>query len=123
MRDRVGDHNDKSSRENGGLLLEEEGAAVFEKFFHLCYYTVDMPITAGAIRKLRADKRKTVMNGRVRRGYKKAVSDTRKKATAANLTKAFSQLDRAAKKGTIHKNKANRLKSRLAKLMQAKKKK
>ena len=37
-----------------------------------------------------------------------------KEAAQAQLWKCFSELDKAAKKGTIHANKANRKKSRLA---------
>ena len=76
-----------------------------------------MPITVGAIRKLRADKKKTALNLRVKNLYKQAVKKARQKPTEKNLTEAFSRLDRAAKSKVIHKNKASRLKSRLAKLL------
>lgn len=42
---------------------------------------------------------------------------SRKKPTKKNLGSVFSELDRAAKKHVIHKNKAARLKSRLSKLV------
>lgn len=80
-----------------------------------------MPLTVGAIRKERADKRKAVANSRVRKVTRKALSDARKKTTPATLSGAFSALDRAAKTHVIHKNKAARLKSRLAKLGMKKK--
>lgn len=76
-----------------------------------------MPITAGAIRKLRADLKKTAMNSRVKKNYKSAVSQYRKKPSKKGLESAFSKLDRASKTGVIHKNKAARLKSRLSKLL------
>lgn len=82
-----------------------------------------MPITLGAIRKQRADKRKSIMNTRVKLGYKSAVLAMRKKKTAEALKEAFSRLDRAAKTGVIHKNKASRLKARLSKLVAQKAKK
>lgn len=81
-----------------------------------------MPITKGAIRKLAADKRKQMINLRVKSAYKSAVSAMRKKPSAKALVTAFQKLDRAAKVNTIHKNKAARLKSRLSKLLSAKKK-
>lgn len=81
-----------------------------------------MPITKGAIRKLSADKRKAVTNLHVKTTYKAAVLAMRKKPSAKALTTAFQKLDRAAKVNIIHKNKAARLKSRLAKLLSSKKK-
>jgi len=81
-----------------------------------------MPITVGAIRKQRTDKKKAVINTRTRGALREAVLQMRKKPSVANLTKLASQADRAAKKGVIHKNKANRLKSRLARLVKTKKK-
>lgn len=83
----------------------------------MCYYIADMPVTVGAIRKLRADKIKAAINLRGRVVMKDAVSAARKKPTPANLKKAFSALDRAAKKKVIHKGKAARLKSRLSRLL------
>lgn len=76
-----------------------------------------MPITVGAIRKQRADVHKATVNRIIRSRYKEAVHDVRVKPTAKNLNEAFSMLDRAAKRKTIHKNKAARLKSRLSKLV------
>ncbi|MDO8488230.1 MAG: 30S ribosomal protein S20 [bacterium] len=76
-----------------------------------------MPITVGAIRKQRADKRRVVVNLRVKNLYKNAVKKMRQKPNAKALTEAFSRLDRAAKTHVIHKNKAARLKSRLSKLL------
>ena len=76
-----------------------------------------MPITRGAIRKQRADKRKIAINLKVKSLYKNAVKKVRKQPTAKNLTDAFKRLDRAAKSHVIHKNKAARLKSRLSKLL------
>lgn len=80
-----------------------------------------MPITKGAIRKLRADKKKAGMNLRAKKTFKEAVTKMRKHPTVKNLTEVFKKLDRAAKSKVIHKNKAGRLKSRLAKLIAKKK--
>lgn len=81
-----------------------------------------MPITVGAIRKQRADVTKTTVNLRIKAKFRQAMVNFHKKVTKANLAKAFSLLDRAAKKHTIHPNKASRLKARLTKLVSSAKK-
>lgn len=75
-----------------------------------------MPILKHAIKKKRQDAVRTERNKRVRTQMKSAL----KKAASGvaddkNLAAAFSALDRAAKHNLIHKRKADRLKSRLAK--------
>lgn len=72
-----------------------------------------MPITNSAKKTLRRDKRRTAVNKRIRKKLKEAIKKARQKPTKKNLSQATSVLDRAAKKKVIHKNKANRLKSRL----------
>ena len=79
-----------------------------------------MPITSGAIRKLRSDKRKTKINLQVKLGLKAAVAKMRKKPTARNLQAVFIKADRAAKNRVVHPNKAARLKSRLSRLVKKK---
>ena len=74
-----------------------------------------MPVTKQAIKKVRQDARKTAVNLKLKKTYKKAVRDYSKNPTAAGLSIAFKALDRAAKTNVIHKNKAARLKSRLSK--------
>ena len=74
-----------------------------------------MAITKSAIKKIRLDKYKTIINRRWRRRLKSALDTARAKPSTENLNKTFSLLDRAAKKHVIHKNKASRLKSRLTK--------
>lgn len=76
-----------------------------------------MPVIKQAIKKVRQDKRKTVMNLKVKKAYKTAVLAFRKKPSADLLKSAFKALDRAAKTNVIHKNKSARLKSRLSKLL------
>lgn len=51
-----------------------------------------------------------------------AIRQAQKSRTAAKITLAVSLADRAVKKRVIHKNKAARMKSQLAKLMTPKKK-
>lgn len=79
-----------------------------------------MPITKGAIRKQRADKKKQVVNLRIKAGVREVVAKMRKKPTATNLVKVYQVVDRAAKKRVVNKNKADRLKSRLARLVKKK---
>lgn len=79
-----------------------------------------MPVTKSAKRALRQDRRRALLNQRIRRRFRSAVKTFRENPTAPGLKKAASTLDTAAKKGVIHKNKASRLKSRLAKLVPGK---
>ena len=76
-----------------------------------------MPLTKQAIKKVRQDKRKTIYNVRVKKTYKQAVAAFRKNPTSKGISAVFSKLDKAAKTNIIHKNKADRLKSRLSKLI------
>lgn len=79
-----------------------------------------MPQTTGAIRKLRADKRKSAINVKIKSALREAVLVMRKKPSDKNLRSVFVFADRAVKKSVIHKNKASRLKSRLSKLVNKK---
>jgi len=76
-----------------------------------------MPILKSAIKKLRRDRRAAGANRKIKDRARAAVRAARKKPTKVLLSKASSALDKAAKKGIIHKNKAARLKSRLAALV------
>lgn len=82
-----------------------------------------MPVTKSAKKALRKDRRRTVINTRIRRRLKEVLKKTRANPTKKLLSQAVSVLDRAAKKRVIHPNKAARLKSRLAKLAKKAKKK
>lgn len=81
-----------------------------------------MPITTGAIRKQRADKRKARVNLRIKKSLREAVLAVRKKPTDKNLQNLYRTADRAAKKKVIHSNKAARIKSRSSSLIVNKKK-
>lgn len=76
-----------------------------------------MPIIKSAKKALRQSKRKKLVNDRVLRQARRVVKKARTSATPDLIKKAYSALDRAVKKNVIHKNKASRLKSRLAKLL------
>ena len=73
-----------------------------------------MPITKSAKKKLRKDIKRESENLKLKKTYKKTVKTTRENPSKKNLSEANKVLDKAAKKGIIHKNKAARLKSRLA---------
>lgn len=79
-----------------------------------------MPVTKQAIKKVRQDRRKTTQNAVVKKNYKKAVADFRKKPEPTKLSGVYKALDTASKTNVIHKNKAARLKSRLNKMLSVK---
>jgi len=82
-----------------------------------------MPIIKSAKKTLRRDRTRTVINTPIRTKAKSTVKTARKTASAENLQKAFSALDRAAKKNIYHPNKVARLKSALSKRAHAAEKK
>jgi small subunit ribosomal protein S20 len=73
-----------------------------------------MPLLKNAIKKMRQDKKRTEHNKGLRSQMRTFIKIALTDKTAENLSKAYSELDRAAKKHLIHKGKASRLKSRLA---------
>lgn len=80
-----------------------------------------MPNTKSAIKAVRVNRRRRVINLVTINKYKDAVRAVRKAIAGKNkgealkaLPAAFKQLDKAAKKRVIHTNKSARLKSRLA---------
>ena len=70
-----------------------------------------MPITKSAKKSLRASEKKRERNQTQEIELEKAL----KKVSASNINEVVSKIDKAAKTGLIHKNKAARLKSRLTK--------
>jgi small subunit ribosomal protein S20 len=78
-----------------------------------------MPILKNAKKALRASKRKAVVNRRVKSRLKTALDSATKNKAAADTNQAYSAVDKAVKKNLIHKNKAARLKSRIAKVTAA----
>ena len=75
-----------------------------------------MPVTKSAQGALKQQQRRLKENKRTKRLYKKSIKDFKENPNGKNLSWAFSQIDRAAKKNVIHKNKAARLKTQLSKL-------
>jgi len=76
-----------------------------------------MPVTKSAKRALRGSKRKESTNKLIVSKLEFAIRQAQKNKTIAKILTAVSLTDRAAKKNVIHKNKAARVKSQLAKLM------
>ncbi len=83
-----------------------------------------MPQHKSAAKRMKTSVVRRQRNKARKATVKKAVKDVRTapdKATASErLVEALSSLDKVAMKGTIHKNKADRLKSRLTKSVNAK---
>ncbi len=80
-----------------------------------------MPNTKSAIKAARQNIKRRANNLKTLEAVKKTAKMVRKAITAGDkseaakaLSGAFAQLDKAAKKGVIHKNTASRKKSRLA---------
>lgn len=74
-----------------------------------------MPVIKSAKKKLRQDKKRTALNNKLENLFKNLVKEAKKSPTQENIKEAISAVDKAAKKNIIHKNKAARLKSALAK--------
>ena len=78
-----------------------------------------MPVTQSAKKALRRDRRRTLVNLKIKRKLKSSLKEMRRSPSTDNLKGAYQNLDRAAKKKYIHRKKADRLKSRLSKLLLA----
>ena len=74
-----------------------------------------MPILKHAKKKLRQDKKRTIKNKKLKDVYKSFVKKAKEGKSDKALSKAFSAVDKAAKKNVLSKNKAARLKSSLSK--------
>ena len=71
------------------------------------------------LRRIRSDKSKTLNNKYYHKTMRNSLRDLRseedKTKAEAKLPEMFAQIDKLAKRGTIHKNKAANLKSKLSK--------
>ncbi|AKM83037.1 hypothetical protein A2422_03615 [Candidatus Woesebacteria bacterium RIFOXYC1_FULL_31_51] len=76
-----------------------------------------MPVTKTAKRALRGSSKKEKVNTLILSKLGKALRSAKKTKTKKNIETAISLADKAAKKNTIHKNKAARIKSQLSKLL------
>lgn len=73
-----------------------------------------MPILANAKKALRTSAKKTTVNRRTKSLVKTFMDAAKKKPSVETLGEAFSKIDKAVKKNVLHKNKAARMKSQLA---------
>jgi len=80
-------------------------------------FKILMPITQSAKKATRQSKRKRVFNLKIKSSLWSLVKKFKKKPSEENLKAAYSQIDKAAKKHIIHKNKANRMKAKLSKIL------
>ena len=88
------------------------------------YYPFIMPIKDSAKKELRKANTRAAFNTRRKKAIKELIKKIRKQAASGQteevkkmLPQAARLLDKAAKKKIIHSNKANRVKSRLQKLL------
>jgi small subunit ribosomal protein S20 len=88
-----------------------------------------MPNTKSADKRMRQEQKRRLVNRRTKSIVKTAITKARQaiatpvvdeEVTAAAIRSAVSELDKAAKKGVIHKNNAARRKSRLMKQLNKK---
>ncbi len=73
-----------------------------------------MPIIASAKKRVRTTHKAATRNRKTKRGLRAALKVFTKSPSTKSATALQGHLDRAAKKGVIHKNKAARLKSQAA---------
>ena len=73
-----------------------------------------MPNTKSAIKALRQNKKRAERNSAQKKGLKDIIRKIRKSKDKNLLPLVYKRLDKAAKANLIKKNKASRLKSRLA---------
>ena len=69
-----------------------------------------MPIIKSAKKRVRTARKASVRNSKTKRGLRAALRAFASSPSSKSHSKAQSNLDKAAKKGVIHKNKAARLK-------------
>lgn len=85
-----------------------------------------MPRRKSSLKKRRADKKRRLRNLQIKKDLKKTIKKFQALLSAKSfdeakslLVRVFSKLDKAAKKGIMHKNASCRRKSRLMKRMSA----
>jgi small subunit ribosomal protein S20 len=73
-----------------------------------------MPIIKSARKRVKVARKATTRNVKTKRNLKSALKAFHAKVTGSSQSKAHSALDKAAKKGVLHKNKVARKKRQLA---------
>lgn len=74
-----------------------------------------MPVTKSAIKTLRQQKRRSIVNAGIRAKMRTIIKAVKTDLGVQGLSEMYSTVDRAAKRGVIHRNKAARIKSRITK--------
>lgn len=77
-----------------------------------------MPTHKSAKKRLKTGRKANERNTAIKSRIKTLVKKTEASTDEASLKEAVSFLDKASRKGAIHPNKASRIKSRLARLVQ-----
>ena len=75
-----------------------------------------MPVIRSAKKKLKVDRKRESSNKKAESFINLVIKKTQRKPTSENMQIAFKAIDKGVKKDIFHKNKAARIKSRLAKL-------
>ena len=78
-----------------------------------------MPIIKSAKKRVRVASKAATRNSKTKRSLRTAIKSFHASITGDNANKAQSEIDKAVKKGVIHKNKAARKKKQLAKAAKA----
>ncbi len=78
-----------------------------------------MPIIKSAKKRVRVSSKAAVRNHKTKRSLRSALKGFKKTTSSKSLSHVQSEVDKATKKGVVHKNKAARLKSRAAKQAKA----
>lgn len=78
-----------------------------------------MPIIKSAKKRVRVNRKAAVRNSKTKRSLKTALKAFVAKPSADSHAAVQSNVDKAVKKGLVHKNKAARMKSKLAKQAKA----
>ena len=78
-----------------------------------------MPIIKSAKKAARQADKRTEHNAEIKKAIKAAIKEFKKNPSAANLSKAQSEIDKALKKDLIKRNTASRRKANLSKIAKA----
>jgi small subunit ribosomal protein S20 len=73
-----------------------------------------MPIIKSAKKRVRTSNKAAIRNSKTKRSLRSALKNFANKPSSKTHSSVYSEIDKAAKKGVIHKNKAARLKRRAA---------
>lgn len=74
-----------------------------------------MPVTKSAKKALKQDRRNAIFNLRIKKRLREVLKTFSQKPTREGLSSAYSVLDHAVNSNVIHKNRAARIKAKLAK--------